>query len=120
MRAHEFLCEQTHEDQARDALITLLTTQHALGIPEIDTDKLLQSLEDRNFFMDADWISAQVSDIPVVDAESSTPDNVVLRLPRKPGQNSASDAGDADVPVMPDSSDRVAQMARKALAKRNP
>jgi hypothetical protein len=116
MRAHEILREQSHEDQARDALITLLTTQHALGIPDIPMEKLLHSLEDRNYFMDADWVQAQVSNIPVVDAEASNNDQIKLKLPRAPQDDTPVSAPTPDGPAAPD---RVAAMAKKALAKRN-
>ena len=112
MRAHEFLCEQTHEDLARDALITLITTQHAMGIPEVKTSQLLTSLEDRNFFMDQDWVWSQVSTIPVVDMEQSKPEQIVLHLP-----NSEPEAT-AEQPTEPDSSQAVEKMAKNALAQR--
>ena len=83
MRAQEFLCEDTHEDQAHDALVTLITTQHAMGIPEVKSPKLLKSLEDRNFFMDTDWLWAHAQQIPVVDVQSSSPDLIKLKLPKK-------------------------------------
>ncbi len=115
MRAHEFLCEQTHEDQAHDALVTLITTQHAMGIPEVDTEKLLKSLEDRNFFMDMDWIWNHAQQIPVVDVNASSPDHIKLKLPRSTQQEPSQDAP----PAVTDQSDRVEKMAKQALAKRN-
>ncbi len=113
MRAHEFLCEQTHEDQARDALITLITTQHALGIPEIKTKKLMKSLEDRNFFMDQDWVWQHAQQIPVVDTESSKPEQIVLKLP-----NNEPEAQAAEPDAPEDQTKTVEKMAKQALAKR--
>lgn len=115
MRAHEFLCEQTHEDQAHDALVTLITTQHAMGIPDMDTEKLLKSLEDRNFFMDMDWIWDHAQQIPVVDVNASSPDHIKLKLPR----SAKTDVAKAEAPAATDASDRVEKMAKQALAKRN-
>ena len=112
MRAHEFLCEQSHEDLARDALITLITTQHAMGIPDIKTHQLLKSLEERNFFMDQDWLWSQVETIPVVDMEQSKPDQIVLHLP-----NSEPDLT-PEAPAEPDQAQAVEKMAKKALAQR--
>ena len=115
MRAHEFLCEQTHEDQAHYALVTLITTQHAMGIPEVDIEKLLKSLEDRNYFMDMDWIWDHAQQIPVVDVEASSPDHIKLKLPRSAKVDATKEAE----PAAPDPSDRVEKMAKQALAKRN-
>lgn len=115
MRAHEFLCEQTHEDQAHDALVTLITTQHAMGIPEVDVEKLMKSLEDRNYFMDMDWIWDHAQQIPVVDVEASSPDHIKLKLPR----SAPTDDNKVPEPTTPDPSDRVEKMAKQALAKRN-
>ena len=112
MRAHEFLFEQSHEDLARSALITLITTQHAMGIPEIKTQQLLKSLEDRNFFMDQDWVWGQVKSIPVVDTEKSEPTKIVLNLP-----NSGPEIAPEE-PTKPDQSQAVEKMAKKALAQR--
>ena len=112
MRAHEILCEQTHEDLARNALITVITTQHALGIPEIASDKLLKSLEDRNFFMDQDWLFNQVQSIPTVDAEGSKPELIVLKLPAQAPKTAAPATQE------PDAAGTVEKMAKKALAQR--
>jgi hypothetical protein len=114
MRAHEFLCEQTHEDQAHDALVTLITTQHAMGIPEVKPEKLLKSLEDRNYFMDADWLWDHAQQIPVVDVEASSPELIKLKLP-KTGKTEPEAAPEPDATGQ---SDRVKQMADKALAQR--
>lgn len=118
MKIHEILCEQNHEDQARDALITLLTTQHALGIPETSMQQLLQSLEDRNFFMDADWIQQQISDIPVVDMDASDDDTVVLKLPRTSSASTSANSTQKSQDQDPDIQNKVKNMAQKALAKR--
>lgn len=119
MRAHEFLCEQTHEDQAQDALVTLITTQHAMGIPEVKAAQLLKSLEDRNFFMDQDWLWDHVQQIPVVDVEASSPDQIKLKLPKTSKTvGDAADTQDAQIPAM-EPTKKVAQMAKKALAQRN-
>lgn len=114
MRAHEFLCEQTHEDQAHDALVTLITTQHAMGIPEVKPEKLLKSLEDRNYFMDADWLWDHAQQIPVVDVEASSPELIKLKLP-KTGKTEPEAAPELDAT---DQSDRVEKMAKQALAQR--
>ena len=112
MRAYEFLLEQTHEDLARDALITLITTQHAMGISEVKTDKLLKSLEDRNFFMDQDWVWDQVQNIPTVDQEKSTPEQIVVKLPNHEPETPTAEPGE------PDTAKTVEKMAKKALAQR--
>ncbi len=114
MRAHEFLCEQTHEDQAHDALVTLITTQHAMGIPEVKPEQLLKSLEDRNYFMDADWLWSHAQQIPVVDVDASSEDLIKLKLPKTGKQ----DTPDQPPPAPADPSDRVEQMAKQALAQR--
>jgi len=112
MRAHEFLCEQSHEDLARDALITLITTQHAMGIPTIKTSQLLKSLEERNFFMDKNWLWGQVQDMSVVDVENSTPEEIVLDLP------DSEPAVTPKAPVKPDRAKAVQKMAKNALTQR--
>ena len=112
MRAHEFLCEQSHENLARDALITLITTQHAMGIPEIKTHQLLKSLEDRNFFMDQDWVWGQVQNMPIVDVAQSKAEKIVLKLPNGEPESTP------ETPAEPDSAQAVEKMAKKALAQR--
>jgi len=114
MRAHEFLCEQTHEDQAHDALVTLITTQHAMGIPEVKPEKLLKSLEDRNYFMDADWLWDHAQQIPVVDVEASSADLIRLKLP-KTGKSEPESSN--EMPAVAPSL-RVEKMAKQALAQR--
>jgi hypothetical protein len=113
MRAHEFLCEQSHEDLARDALITLITTQHAMGIPTIKTSQLLKSLEDRNFFMDQDWVWSQMHTIPVVDMQQSKPEQIVLKL-----SSSEPEATPPKQPTEPNNAKTVEKMAKNALAQR--
>lgn len=114
MRAHEFLCEQTHEDQAHDALVTLITTQHAMGIPEVKPKQLLKSLEDRNYFMDADWLWDHAQQIPVVDVDASSVDLIKLKLP----STGTSEPLPSPDQTPQDKSDRVEQMAKQALAQR--
>ena len=117
MRAHELLCEQSHEDLARDALITLLTTQHAMGIPEITTKQLSKSLEDRNFFVDTAWIWEQAQKLDIVDKEKSDQKHLTLKLP----DQSDDDLEDLDAAVPDQESDaekKVDQLAAQALDKR--
>jgi predicted Zn-dependent protease len=114
MRAHEFLTENAHEKAARDALITLLTTNHALGIKTIAVTQLTKSLEDRNFFVDADWIVDQIQDIPVVNASASNFKKIVMQLTR-------TDTDDQPEQAEPEAStfdDKVEKMAKRAVNSR--
>lgn len=116
MRAHEFLTEQNHEQAARDALITIITTNHALGITKIKPVQLAKSLEDRNFFVDADWIKNQLQDIPVVDQDKTTDDQVVLTT----SEFGASQPEQSSLPDLDtDTQTSVEKMAKRALAKRS-
>jgi len=121
MKLSELLCEQSHEDLAHDALITLITTNHALGMTEISAKKLLKSLEDRNFFMDSDWLWDHVQQIPIVDADASTKSLIKIKQPTDTDTDVDSDADsdktDADAPDT--NSKTVDRMAKRALAKRN-
>jgi hypothetical protein len=114
MRAHEFLTENAHEKAARDALITLLTTNHALGIKSLSMDQLIKSLENRNFFVDPDWVSDQVKDIPVVNPEASNFKTVVLQLSRA----QASDSEPQPEPKIDSDQDQVERMAKRAMNAR--
>ena len=114
MRAHEFLTEQDHEADARDALITLLTTNHALGINTIGVDQISRSLEDNNFFVDAEWIVNNSKQAAVVDADASTSSEIVLKTD---GASEQPDTQDAQ-PDLPDQQSTVASMAKSALNKR--
>jgi hypothetical protein len=114
MRAHEFLTERDHEADARDALITLLTTNHALGINTIGVDQISRSLEDNNFFVDTDWIVNNSKQAAVVDADASTSSEIVLKTD---GASEQPDTQDAQ-PDLPDQQSTVASMAKSALNKR--
>jgi len=117
MRAYEFLTEQNHEQSARDALITILVTNHALGIERIATEQLARSLEERNFFVDGEWINKAVQEIPVVDTEKTTPSHVVLRSTEIPSDSEGEEASELDIDKF--TQDSVDKMAKRALAKRS-
>lgn len=117
MRAYEFLTEQNHEQSARDALITILVTNHALGIERIATEQLARSLEERNFFVDGEWINNAVQEIPVVDTEKTTPSHVVLRSTEIPSDSEDEEASELDIDKF--TQDSVDKMAKRALAKRS-
>lgn len=117
MRAHELLCEESHEDLARDALITLLTTQHAMGMPEIQTKQLSQSLEDRNFFVDTAWIWDQAQKLDIVNKDKSDQSHIVLNLPDQ-SDDDLSDLEDTPADTETDAEKKVDQMAGQALDKR--
>lgn len=114
MRLHQLLSEQTHEDLARDALITLLTTNHAMGIESVDTSKLLKSLENRSFFVNTDWLKGQISSIDIVDADASNDDMIKLRV------DNEDDGDDQTSPVDDEQTQKstVDRMAQSALNKR--
>lgn len=114
MRAHEFLTEQDHEADARDALITLLTTNHALGINSVGVDQLSRSLEDNNFFVDTDWIVSNSKQAAVVDADATTDQEIVLKTD---GASEQPDTEDQQTDL-PDQQTTVASMAKRALNKR--
>lgn len=115
MRAHEFITEQSHEQDARDALITILVTQHALGIPRISFDQLSRSLAERNFFVDPEWLKTQIQDIPVVDQDQSSDTTIVLKSAEIAASKPEDEVEDVDV----DASSQVERMAQRALAKRS-
>lgn len=117
MRAHELLCEQSHEQLARDALITLLTTQHAMGMPEIQTAQLARSLEDRNFFVDTAWIWDQAQKMDIVDQDKSDQKHILLKLPDQ-SDDDLSDLNDQPTDTETDSEKKVNQLAAQALDKR--
>jgi hypothetical protein len=114
MRLHQLLSEQTHEDLARDALITLLATNHAMGIESVATSKLLKSLERRNFFVNAAWLKDQISNIDIVDADASDDDTIKIRV------ENGDDTSDQTMPTDDEQAQRdtVDRMAQRALNKR--
>ena len=116
MRAHEFLTEQNHEQEARDALITILATNHALGIFQITPAQLAKSLEERNYFVDSAWINSQLQNIPIVDQEKTTADTVFLTTSEF-GQTAPEAEPLKDLETETERS--VEQMAKRALAKRS-
>ena len=117
MRAYEFLTEQNHEQAARDALITILVTNHALGIEKIATEQLARSLEERNFFVDPEWINKTVQEIPVVDTDKTTPSHVALRSTEIPSDTEGEEPSEPDTDTF--TQDSVEKMAKRALAKRS-
>jgi hypothetical protein len=117
MRAYELLQEQTVEADALDALITLLTSMHAMDIEEIKIEQIIKSLEDQNFFVDYPWIINNVQDMGIVDTDASDEDKIVLK----------DVSGKTDQPTQEpqdqqefDSEQQVDKMAKQALNKRIP
>lgn len=115
MRAYEFLKEQDHEQSARDALINILVTNHALGIPRVTVQQLADSLEERNFFMPLEWISQEARAVPVVDQEKSTESHIALQSQDLPSE----EPEEPEAELEPDTERSVEQMAKRALAKRS-
>jgi hypothetical protein len=117
MRAHEFITEQNHEQDAKSELITLITTNHAMDISPISIQQLVKSLADRNFFVDEDWVFRNAKQIPVVDADATSEEQVVL----KNVTSGRPDDGETKSDVKPKTTDdksKVSQMAKSALDKR--
>jgi hypothetical protein len=117
MRAHEFITEKDHEQDAKSALITIITTNHAMGISPISIKQLVKSLANKNFFVSEDWVLTAAKNIPIVDTDATDEKNVVLK-DVKSGR--ASDKS-SDTPIETDQDDsekQVARMADRALDKR--
>jgi hypothetical protein len=114
MRAFEILQEQSVEQDAQDALITLLTSMHAMGIAKVKVSQVIKSLEDQNFFMDISWVRENMQDMDIVDAESSDEENIMLN--DVSGRSAAPQAGKPEQEQ--DSEQQVDRMAKHALNKR--
>jgi hypothetical protein len=114
MRAFEILQEQTVEQDAQDALITLLTSMHAMGIDKVKVSQVIKSLEDQNFFVDIPWIRENIQDMDIVDAESSDEENIMLK--DVSGKSAEPQAGKPEQEQ--DSEQQVDRMAKQALNKR--
>jgi hypothetical protein len=119
MRLKDILSEQTHELQARDALITILTTDHALGIGQVTVDQIIKSLEKLNFFMDKNWIRDQARQIDVVDSDQSTADTIVLQSTKseKPGEPETTEP-ETNPETTDMDKDVVSKMAQQAADRR--
>lgn len=111
MRAYEFLFESEYEDQIKNLLMTLLTTQHAENIPTTTIKQLKDSLADSGFTVNKKWIRDQISNVPIV--KSVDKDTVVFDLE---DSETAPAVGDDDT----DKDKRtVSSMAKKALSRRS-
>lgn len=117
MRAYELLQEQTVESDAKDALITLLTSMHAMDIDEIKIDQIIKSLENQNYFVAYPWISNNVKDMGIVDADASDENKIVFKdVSGKTAQSSTTTPDQQEL----DSEQQVNKMAKQALNTRIP
>ena len=114
MRAFEILQEQTVEQDAQDALITLLTSMHAIGIDQVNINQIIKSLEDQNFFVDIPWIINNVEDMEIVDSDTSDEETIILK--DVSGKSAEPQAGKPEQEQ--DSEQEVNLMAKQALNKR--
>lgn len=115
MRAFEILREQSVEKDAQEALITLLTSMHALEINQVLITQIIKSLADQKFFVDVAWVQDNIKNIDIVDTSQSTPEKIILKslsgIPQEPEPN-------YDEPTTSD--ETVDRMAKQALNKRIP
>lgn len=117
MRAHEFITEQNHEQDAKSALITIITSNHAMDISSISIPQLVKSLADKNFFVDEDWVFRNAKEIPVVDVDATTQEQVVLKNVTSGRADDGAESSDTKQKTT-DDKDLVGKMAKSALDKR--
>lgn len=117
MRAHEFITEQDHEQDAKSALITIITSNHAMGISPISIPQLVKSLADRNFFVSEEWVLTAAKEIPVVDVDATNEKQVVLKNVTS-GRPDDGESTSSTKRKTTDDKSKVSQMAKSALDKR--
>lgn len=117
MRAHEFITEQDHEQDAKSALITVITSNHAMGISPISIKQLVKSLADRNFFVSEEWVLEAAKEIPVVDEDATDEEQVVLKNVIS-GRSDDGEHSSGEKQKTTDDKHKVSQMAKSALGKR--
>lgn len=114
MRAFEILREQTVEQDAHNALITLLTSMHAMGLNKVKISQVIKSLEDQNFFVDIPWVKTSIQDMDIVDMDSTDEETIMLKDVSGKSQEPPVEQPEQEQ----DSQQQVDSMAKQALNKR--